>query len=104
LSKKHGAKKHRSRKARRRTLCASCRQPASLDPPGLLASLAASLNACEEAGIKVVLRGYGAVLTKRGYVLRMPGRQWAARTLSYTPFEVAPADDELDEAGVGMDA
>ena len=103
MSKKHGAKKHRSRKARKKVLCASCRQPASLDPPGLLASLAASLNACEEAGMKVAVAGYGALLTKQGFVLRMPGRHWAARTRSYTPFEVSPADDEMDEIDGGLD-
>ena len=100
MSKKHGAKRKHRRKAKasRHVLCASCRQPAALDPAGLLASLAASLNACEEAGIKVVLTGYQAVLTKRGYVLRLGRkREWAARTADYEPFAVPAADDELDD-------
>jgi hypothetical protein len=98
VSKRHGAKKRHRKKAAKRILCASCRQPAVLDPAGLLASLAASLNACEEAGIKVVLTGYQAVLTKRGYVLRLGRkREWAARTQDYEPFAVPAADDELDD-------
>jgi hypothetical protein len=101
VSKKHGHKAKRKRKNRKHVLCASCRQPASLDPPGLLASLAASLNACEEAGLKVALTGYQAVLTKKGLVLRLGGRrEWAARTQDYTPFDVPAADDEVSD---GMD-
>ena len=100
MSKKHSAKKKRRRKAARHVLCVNCREPAALDPQGLLASLAASLNACEDGGLKVVLTGWQAIHTKRGYVLRLKDRKWAARTQDYEPFPSAAADDVI---GDGMD-
>jgi hypothetical protein len=100
MSKKHGAKRHHRKKAARRVLCASCRQPAD-EPWGLLAGLAAALNACEDAGLKVVLTGWQSVHTGQGYVLRLKDRRWAARTQDYEPFPVAAGDDVL---GDDMDA
>ena len=58
------------------------------------------LNACEDAGYKVVLTGWQAIHTKRGYVLRLKDRRWAARTQDYEPFPVTAGDDVLDD---GMD-
>ena len=101
MSKKHGAKKQRRKKARRHVLCASCRQPASLDPAGLLASLAASVNALEEAGIKVGLHaGLQAMVTRKGFVLRLSDRTWAARTRDYEPFSFVSG---AEMPGSGMD-
>ena len=87
------------RNAARHVLCTSCRQPVD-DPWSLLAGLAAALNACEDAGYKVVLTGWQAIHTKRGYVLRLKDRRWAARTQDYEPFPVTAGDDVLDD---GMD-
>ena len=101
MSKKHSAKKHRRKKAAKRALCASCRQPATLDPAGLLASLAASMNALEEAGIRVGLHGVlQSVVTRKGFVLQLSDRTWAARTRDYEPFSFVPEDvaaaDDMD--------
>jgi hypothetical protein len=96
VSKKHGAKRKHRRKAAKHVLCTSCRQPVD-DPWSLLAGLAAALNACEDAGYKVVLTGWQAIHTKRGYVLRLKDRRWAARTQDYEPFPVTAGDDVLDD-------
>ena len=101
LSKKHGAKRKHRKKARRHVLCASCRQPATLDAAGLLASLAASLNALEEAGIRAGLHaGTQAVVTRKGFVLRLSDRTWAARTRDYEPFSFVVTEDVIPD---GMD-
>ena len=94
MSKKHGAKRKHRRKAARHVLCTNCRQPAG-EPWGLLAGVAASLNACEDAGTTVRLR-HGIVMTRAGYVLPLRDGRWAARTLDYGPFEV-PAGDDIDD-------
>lgn len=97
MSKKHGAKrKHRKKAAKRPVMCASCGQPAD-EPWGLLASLAATLNACEDAGLKVVLTGWQSVITRKGYVLRLTDRRWAPRTADYEPFPLTAGDDALDD-------
>lgn len=57
----------------------------------LLIDLAAALNACETAGIKVKLR-HGVVMTHYGYVLPTDS-EWVARTLVYTEFEPLEEDD-----------
>jgi hypothetical protein len=95
VSKKHGAKRKHRRKARKTVLCASCGKP----PGGwsLLAGLAAALNACADAGVKVRMRHYG-LETGRGYVLRLPDGHWGARTADYTTYPEALGDDD------GMDA
>ena len=96
MSKNHSAKKHRRKKARKRVLCASCRQSATLDPAGLLASLAASMNALEEAGIRIGLHGVlQSVVTRKGFVLQLSDRTWAARTRDYEPFSFVPDDDPV---------
>lgn len=101
MSKKHGAGHKRRRKARKKILCASCRQPATLDPAGLLASLAASMNALEEAGIRVGLHGVlQSVVTRKGFVLQLSDRTWAARTRDYEPFSFVSGDEM---PGSGMD-
>lgn len=56
----------------------------------LLGEVAAALNACEAAGVRVKLR-HGAVFTDYGYVLPTDS-EWVARTLVYTEFE--PSDEE----------
>jgi hypothetical protein len=92
VSKRHGAKKRHRRKASRRILCASCRQPAD-EPWSLLAAIAASLNACADAGVFVKLR-HGAVMTGRGYVLPLSDGRWGARTVDYTTYPEAAAEAE----------
>jgi hypothetical protein len=57
----------------------------------LLREVAAALNACEEAGMRVKLR-HGAVFTAYGYVLPTDS-EWVARTLVYTEFEPLEEDD-----------
>lgn len=94
MSKRHGAKKRRKAKASKHVLCASCRKPAD-KPWGLLASLAASLNACEDAGLAVRLR-HGIVMAPKGYVLPLKDGRWAARTLDYESFPVPAGDDDPD--------
>jgi hypothetical protein len=59
-----------------------------VSPAGLLAALAAALNACDDAGLDVRLK-HGAVYTGHGYVLPLAGGRWAARTLTYTEFSPA---------------
>jgi hypothetical protein len=55
------------------------------DAAPLLASLAAALNACDKAGLKVKLRHGGVVETEAGFVIRADSG-WVARTLEYTEF------------------
>jgi hypothetical protein len=98
VSKKHGAKRKHRKKARRTVLCTSCGQTAA-KPWGPLAALAAALNACEDAGIKVVLTGWQTVVTKKGYVVRLRDRKWAARDADYLPFDVAIPDDTMTPDG-----
>jgi hypothetical protein len=70
------------------------RQP---DASALLAAAAATLTACEQAGITVKLK-HGAVCTRFGYVLEVADGRWEARTLAYSPFgTLSEADDEMDE-------
>jgi hypothetical protein len=99
VSKKHGAKR-RSRRKHGRVLCASCGRAAG-EPRSLLAGLAAALNACEDAGVKVVLTGWQTVITRKGYVVRLRDREWAARTADYLPFEGDAGGDVLTD---GLDA
>lgn len=97
MSKKHGASKRRHkhhRKHKRQVLCASCNMPAG-EPWSLLASLAAALNACEDAGLRVMLTGWQTVITKKGYVVRLRDRKWAARDADYLPFDVTVPDDVI---------
>jgi hypothetical protein len=49
------------------------------DPASLLSSLAASLNACDRAGLRVKLR-HGIVFTDAGFVLVIKDK-WAVRLL-----------------------
>jgi hypothetical protein len=65
------------------------------DARRLLRQVAAALNACEAAGIRVRLK-HGAVITREGYVLPLGDGRWAARTLIYTEF-TPPLGDDLDE-------
>jgi hypothetical protein len=57
----------------------------------LLGEVAAALNACEAAGVRVKMR-HGAVFTNYGYVLPADS-EWVARTLVYTEFEPSEEDD-----------
>lgn len=57
----------------------------------LLGEVAAALNACEAAGVRVKLR-HGVVFTDYGYVLPTDS-EWVARTLVYTEFEPLEEDD-----------
>ena len=95
MSKRHGAKKKRKVRARKRVLCASCHQAAA--PEGLLQSVAAALNACTDAGVRVRLRnfnGIGLVDTSRGYVLPLRDGHWGARSQDFTTYGDMGADDE----------
>ena len=95
MSKKHGAKRKHRRKAARRVLCASCRQPAD-EPWSLLAAIASAFNACADANVWVKLR-HGVVMTGRGYVLPLSDGRWGARTQDYTTFPAIAADSAEED-------
>ena len=45
------------------------------------------MNALEEAGIRIGLHGVlQSVVTRKGFVLQLSDRTWAARTRDYEPF------------------
>jgi hypothetical protein len=96
VSKKHGAKQKRRKKAAKHAvLCASCRQPLD-DPWSLLAAIAAAFNACADAGVWLKLR-HGVVMTGRGYVLPLAGGRWGAGTQDFTTFPEIAAAAALDD-------
>jgi hypothetical protein len=93
VSKKHGARKKHRRKARKAVLCPRCRFPADGSPSSVLGSLAAALNACEDAQMTVKFR-HGAAYTRQGFVLPLGDGKWAARTLLYTEFTPLVGDED----------
>jgi hypothetical protein len=99
VSKKHG-QRHKRRRKPPRILCARCQAPAGADAASVLTALASVLNACDDAGVKVRLREFGAqgaVYAREGYVLPLGKGRWSARTLAYGEFTPAPGDDGLDD-------
>ena len=96
MSKKHGHKKRKHRKIR--SVCSRCLTPQDGSSAALLTALAAALNACETAGLRVKPWHGGALRTPGGYVLRLEDDQWMARTLSYDPLTVPGfPGEELDD-------
>lgn len=88
MSRKHGHSRKRRRKAATK---------AAAKPAALLGAVAAALNSCADAGLSPRLV-QGAVMTRAGYVLFLPGDRkrdrWAARALTYDP--LSPPDDGED--------
>ena len=90
MSKKHGHRRKRHRKAARKR-ASSARAK--------LEAVADALNACDRAGLapRVV---QGAVMTRAGYVLFLPVKgqkrdRWSVRALALDP--LSPADDGPDD-------
>jgi hypothetical protein len=71
------------------------KRPERRDGPALLASVAAALTSCEQAGLKVRLRHGGVIETSQGYVVRGEG-EWVARSRGWHPFSQV-RDDISDE-------
>ncbi len=93
----HG-KKHRKRKRARITaVCTRCLTPQDGSSASLLTALAAALNACEDAGLKVRLWHGGTLRTPGGYVLRLEDDRWAGRTLNYDPLTVPGFTDDPED-------
>lgn len=93
----HG-KKHRKRKRGKiRTVCARCLAPQDGSSAALLTQLAAALNACEDAGLRVKPWHGIALRTAGGYVLRLEDDRWMARTLSYDPLTVPGFAEDPDD-------
>lgn len=93
----HGKKHGKRKRARIRTVCARCLTPQDGSSTALLTGLAAALNACEEAGLRVKAWHGGALRTAAGYVLRLEDDRWMARTLSYDPLTVPGFVDDPDD-------
>ncbi len=86
MSKKHGVRKRRLKKARRY---------ARSNPAQLLADVARALNACENAGVSVRFR-HGAAWNQHGVILPpVHGGPWEVRTYVLSPGTVS--SDGLDE-------
>ena len=83
----HGKKHKKRKRGKIRTVCSRCLTPQDGSSAGLLTQLAAALNACTDAGMKVRLR-HGVVMADGGYVLPVEGGRWIPRTLSYDPLTV----------------
>ena len=92
MSKKHGHRRKRKKRARA-VACPRCHQPADGSPGALLRALAAILNACADAGLRIRF-AHGAVVTREGYVLPLKAGRWTARTLAYDPLSPPDGDDE----------
>lgn len=92
----HG-KKHRKRRKRRTAwvVCAGCLTPQDAAPASLLSGVAAALNACADAGMRVRLR-HGIVEAREGYVLPLVDDRWTARTRTYDPL-LPPAGPDPDD-------
>lgn len=93
MSRKHGQRRKRKKRAKA-VACPHCHRPADGTPGALLRALAAVMNACSDAGMKVRF-AHGAVVTREGYVLPLKAGQWTARTLAYDP--LSPPDDGDDD-------
>ena len=94
----HGKKGHKGRRKRRTQLvvCARCATPQDGSPAALLTGVAAALNACTDAGVKVKLR-HGVVDAREGYVLPLDAGRWMARTRTYDPLIVPQGAGEDDD-------
>jgi len=96
----HGKKHKKRKRSKIRTVCSRCLTPQDGSSAALLTGLAAALNACEDAGLKVKAWHGGTFRTPGGYVLRLEDDRWMARTLSYDPLTVpgftgdGPDDDD----------
>ena len=94
----HGKKGHKGRRKRRTHLvvCARCATPQDGSPAALLTGVAAALNACTDAGMRVRLR-HGVVEAREGYVLPLKDDRWTPRTRAYDPLIVPLAADDDDD-------
>ena len=93
----HGKKGHKGRRKHRAQLvCARCATPQDGSPAALLTGVAAALNACADAGVKVKLR-HGVVDAREGYVLPLDAGRWMARTRTYDPLIVPQGAGEDDD-------
>ena len=98
MSKRKGHRKKRRRKPA--VICARCHAPADGSPAALLGSIAAVLNACDDAGMGVQFRQFGdvgAVYARSGYVLPLRDGKWTARTKTYDPFAPVPELGDEDD-------
>ena len=77
-------------------MCARCLTPQDGTAAGLLGQLAAALNACTDAGMRVRLR-HGIAEAREGYVLPLDAGRWIARTRTYDPLLPPAAGDEDDD-------
>ena len=93
----HG-KKHGKRRKRRTHLvvCVGCATPQDGSAAALLTGVAAALNACTDAGMRVRLR-HGVVEAREGYVLPLKDDRWTARTRTYDPLIVPQGAGEDDD-------
>jgi hypothetical protein len=92
----HGKKHKKRKRGKIRTVCPRCLTPQDGSSAALLTGLAAALNACEVAGLRVK-PWHGALRTPGGYVLQLEDAQWAARTLSYDPLTVSGFTGDSDD-------
>ncbi len=94
MSKRKGHRKKR-RKPNRPLACPRCHTPADGSPGALLRALAAVLNSCADAGLRVRF-SFGGVTTREGYVLPLRGGRWTARTLAYDLLSPPEGPDDDD--------
>ena len=92
----HGKKHGKRRKYPVQPVCARCLTPQDGTAAGLLGQLAAALNACTDAGMRVRLR-HGIAEAREGYVLPLDAGRWIARTRTYDPLLPPAAGDEDDD-------
>jgi hypothetical protein len=95
VSKRHGRRK-KKRRHPRPLACPRCHSPADGTPGALLQALAAVLNSCADAGLKVKF-AHGSALTREGYVLPLGGGRFAVRTPTYNPFPPPEDPSGLDD-------
>jgi hypothetical protein len=86
---KHGRRK-KNRPKPPPGVCRRCSAPKDTSPGALLKALAAILNICAAEGVKVRF-GYGAVLAREGYVIKVGGR-WVPRLLTGDPLSPDESD------------
>ena len=90
MSKRHGARKARKKRALKRARAKT--------PAALLAAVADVLNACERRGMRM-RPGYGGAIFSRHGILLPPvekGQGWLARPLPPRPDALFPADHDDD--------
>ena len=92
----HGKKHGKRRKRPAQLVCARCATPQDGSPASLLTGVAAALNACTDAGMRVRLR-HGIVEAREGYVLPLAGDRWTPRTLAYDPLLPAAGGEDDDD-------